>query len=205
MGAPVSLNMYFSIAVAIIFPPVFPVLGVAQDMQYEYFLSPMVDVRNQPAPVVTDIKNNASSDAIYIIPTLFHSREMFPLGRFGNPIPCRQRCFPLAVRRGGYSNLLATDNSHNQSSHIAKSPSSKDFCAFSNATLQPSASLRDSRSGFMFGVGLGVGFVLGFGLIEAVDERVEGLQKRFDQGRLVAVGVDASWEHQTCGLGRSLR
>jgi hypothetical protein len=40
-------------------------------MQDENNLGPVVDISDQPAPVAADVENNASSDAIDILPTLF--------------------------------------------------------------------------------------------------------------------------------------
>ena len=87
LGAPRSLNVYFSIVDAVIFPPILHVFDVTQNMQNENSLGPVIDIGDQPAPVMADIKNNAATDTVGIATTLFYVREVRPLGGFGYPIP----------------------------------------------------------------------------------------------------------------------
>jgi hypothetical protein len=89
-------------------------------MQNENFLSSEINIGDQPAPVVTDIENDASPDAIGTIPTLLNRPKMPPTSGFGYAIPRCQRCLPLGMSRGSLSDPFAADNSHAQSSHIAK-------------------------------------------------------------------------------------
>ena len=132
LGAPVSLKTYFSIAVAIIFPPALHVFLVTQNMQDEDSLRPVVDIDDQSAPVMTNIKNYASSHAINIVPTLLYGRKMFPLRRFGYSIPGSRGRFPLTMHCGSFSNSLPAYYSHSLSSHIAKSTSSPFFRELDN-------------------------------------------------------------------------
>jgi hypothetical protein len=64
-------------------------------MQNEDLLSPVVDVRNQPALAMADVKHNACPHAVYISPTLFYSWEITPHRAFGDSMPSRQGRFPL--------------------------------------------------------------------------------------------------------------
>jgi hypothetical protein len=56
-------------------------------MQNEDFLPSKIDIRNQPAFVVADIKNHARPDPIDIPPTLFYVREVAPLRRLDDSVP----------------------------------------------------------------------------------------------------------------------
>src|ERR1700733_10737076 len=80
-------------------------------MQYENFLTPIVSVRNESAPVVTNVENNASPNPIDLVPTALGGFKLFPLSRFRNAIPGSQRCLPLAMFRASLSDLFAADNS----------------------------------------------------------------------------------------------
>jgi|HubBroStandDraft_3_1064219.scaffolds.fasta_scaffold15096_3 hypothetical protein len=64
-------------------------------MQNEDFLSPVVDIRNQPALVMADVKHNACPHAVNISPTLLYIWEITPRRAFGDSIPSRQGRFPL--------------------------------------------------------------------------------------------------------------
>jgi hypothetical protein len=93
LGMPSSTSGLSS--TAIIFPPALSILGMSQNMQNENLLSPVVDIRNQSALVMTDVKHNACPHAVYISPTLLYGWEITPSRAFGDSIPSREGRFPL--------------------------------------------------------------------------------------------------------------
>jgi len=68
---------------------------VSQNMQNENLLSLVVDIRNQLALVMADVKHNACAHAVYISPTLLYICEISPRRAFGNSMPSCQGRFPL--------------------------------------------------------------------------------------------------------------
>src|ERR1700679_866067 len=88
LGAPMPLSKSFSIAVAIIFPSILCILHVTQNMQNKNLVGSEIDVRNQPAPVVADIENDASAYPIDVPPGLFYIRKIIPRRRFDYSVPC---------------------------------------------------------------------------------------------------------------------
>ena len=58
-------------------------------MQNESLLGLVVDIRNQPALVMADIKHYACPHTVDISPTLFYVWEISPGCAFGNSIPSR--------------------------------------------------------------------------------------------------------------------
>ena len=87
-GAPMPLNRSFSIAVAIIFPSILCIIHVTQNMQNKTLVGSEIDVRDQPALVVSDIENHASAYPIDLSPGLFYVREIIPRSRFDYSVPC---------------------------------------------------------------------------------------------------------------------
>ena len=59
-------------------------------MQNEDLLSPVVDIRNQPALVMADVKHKACPHAVNISPTLLYIWEITPRRALGDSIPSRQ-------------------------------------------------------------------------------------------------------------------
>jgi hypothetical protein len=70
-GAGKPLILYFSIAIAVIFPFLLVVIGMAQNVPNENLLALVADPGNQPTPVVADVENNATPNAIRVLPALF--------------------------------------------------------------------------------------------------------------------------------------
>jgi hypothetical protein len=85
---------------------------MAYNVPDEYFLASVIDPGYQPALVVTDIEDNASSDIVRVLPTLLYIREVCPIGVLGNLIPGRQGGLPLRVLLAGVPDLLPADHSH---------------------------------------------------------------------------------------------
>jgi len=68
-GAGKPLILYFSIPIAVIFPFLLVVIGVAQNVPNENLLAPIIDPGNQTALVVADVENDAqSSDRLLQLP-----------------------------------------------------------------------------------------------------------------------------------------
>jgi hypothetical protein len=110
--------------VAIIFPSAFVVLDVAQNVQDENLVTPEVDERNQAAPIVADIEDDARPDEIGALPRLAHIGKVMPIGGSSHFVPGVQRCFPLPVLFDRLTDLSSANDPHGKSSHIAKSKSS---------------------------------------------------------------------------------
>lgn len=108
------------IAVAIMFPSALVVLDVAENVQDVDDTGPVIDVGNQPATIVANIEDNASSDAIGIVQGLPDVRKVIPPRRLYDSVPASQRCVPLRVQLASLSNFPAAYDAHNKSSHIAK-------------------------------------------------------------------------------------
>jgi len=95
-------------------------------MQYEYLVAPIVDVSNEPATVVADIKDHANANLVGIPPASFDIREMLPIGCGvpGDFVPRRERGCPFRMLLAGFSNSLSAYDPHSKSSQFAKYTSS---------------------------------------------------------------------------------
>lgn len=80
--------------------------------------------RNEPALVARDIEYYAASNPIYAAPYLFDILKMSPACVLCNLTPREQRGFPITMLGNSLTNLFRTDDSHEESSQIAKLKSS---------------------------------------------------------------------------------
>jgi len=101
-------------------------------MQDKNLVALVIDVSNQPAFVVADVKNNANSNVVGVSPTTTDVPEVFPIRGYALNylVPGGQGRCPLGMRPASLPNLLSADYAHNESSHFAKIPSSSDLYIF---------------------------------------------------------------------------
>src|ERR1700735_1033969 len=110
----------FSSTVAGISPASLVIFGVAKHAEDEHFLGPVIDVRNQPAPVVRDIENHARTYRVRVLPSESHICKVAPIRSSRGPIPDFERSLPFAMRRDGFFDAFTADNAHCRSSHFVK-------------------------------------------------------------------------------------
>src|SRR5271170_5201882 len=81
---------------------------------------PVIDIGNEPATVMANIKDYARSDAVGIVQSLPDAGEVVPLCRLYDPIPPSQRSVPLGAQLASLPDFSAAYDAHAKSSHIAK-------------------------------------------------------------------------------------
>jgi hypothetical protein len=80
----------------------------------------VINIRNQPASIVADVKDYGGSDAIRIVQGLPDVEEIVPFCSLYDAIPDRQRCVPFSVLLASLPDFPAAYDTHSKSSHIAK-------------------------------------------------------------------------------------
>jgi hypothetical protein len=71
--------MSFSITFTVILPTLLPVLRVTQNMQDKNLVAPIIDVSDQPAFVVADVKNHANSNVVRVPPAALDVPKVLPI------------------------------------------------------------------------------------------------------------------------------
>jgi hypothetical protein len=78
------------------------------------------DRGDQPASVVTYIKNYVIADDVRVFPGVPNVSEVLPIRALGDFVPRVQGSTPFAMLFGCLSNRLSADDPHEKSSHFEK-------------------------------------------------------------------------------------